>query len=130
MEKLTQLSEKFGKLPRIVKVAGGFATLATVAKINYELNPKPEVTVLNLHGTIVAGRAGLNGQPPINMENLRKKIDFAFKPKRLQYVLLSIDSPGGEPVECDLISSYIKEKAEEKRVPVIAFVQRVAASGG
>ena len=130
MEKFTLFSEKFGKLPRIVKVAGGLATLAAVAKINYELNPKPEVTVLNLHGTIVAGRAGLNGQPPINMENLRKKIDFAFKPKRLQYVLLNINSPGGSPVQCDLISSYIKKKSEEKGVPVIAFVEDVAASGG
>jgi len=124
MEKLTWFIEALGKLPRIVKVAGGLATLAAVAKINYELNPTPEVTILNLHGTIVAGRAGLN------LENLREKIDSAFEPKRLQYVLLSIDSPGGEPVECDLISSYIKEKAEEKGVPVIAFVQRVAASGG
>ena len=74
MEKFTQFSEKFGKLPRFVKVAGALGTFAALAKINYELNPKPEVTVLNLHGTIVAGRAGLNGQPPINMENLRKKM--------------------------------------------------------
>ena len=88
---------------------------------------KPEVTVLNLHGTIMAGRAGLN---VINMENLRKKIDSAFKPKRLQYVLLNINSPGGSPVQCDLISSYIKKKSEEKGVPVIAFVEDVAASGG
>ena len=78
----------------------------------------------------MAGRAGLNGQPPINMENLRKKIDFAFKPKRLEYVLLNINSPGGAPVQCDLISSYIKKKSEEKGVPVIAFVEDVAASGG
>jgi len=130
MDKLSQFGEQFGKLPRIVKVAAGLGTLAAAVKINYELNPKPEVTVLNLHGTIVAGRAGLNGQPPINMENLRKKIDFAFKPKRLEYVLLNINSPGGAPVQCDLISSYIKKKSEEKGVPVIAFVEDVAASGG
>ena len=113
---MEKFSEKFGKIPRIVKMAGGLAALAAVAKINYELNPKPEVTVLNLHGTIVASRAGLNGQPPINMENLRKKIDFAFKPKRLQYVLLNINSPGGSPVQCDLISSYIKKKSEETEI--------------
>ena len=130
MDKLSQFGEQIGKLPRIVKVAAGLGTLAAAVKINYELNPKPEVTVLNLHGTIVAGRAGLNGQPPINMENLRKKIDFAFKPKRLEYVLLNINSPGGAPVQCDLISSYIKKKSEEKGVPVIAFVEDVAASGG
>ena len=33
-------------------------------------------------------------------------------------------------VQCELIASYIGEKAEEKKVPVYAFVEDTAASGG
>ena len=48
----------------------------------------------------------------------------------LKAVLLSINSPGGSPVQCELISNYIGEKASEKKVPVYSFVEDAAASGG
>ena len=132
MERLTSISEKLGRLPRVVKVGVGLATLAGLTRAHYELTPKPEVSVLNLQGVIMSGKASplSGGQPPLNLENLRKRIDMAFRPKRLKCVLLNINSPGGSPVQCDLIASYIQQKAEEKNVPVVAFVEDVAASGG
>lgn len=133
MEQLTSFTERVKKLPRFVKIAGGLATLYALGKANDELNPKPVVSVIDLQGVIMSGKGRgplSGGQQPINLETTRKNIDRAFKPKRLEYVLLNINSPGGAPVQCDLVSTYIKEKAEKKGVPVIAFVEDYAASGG
>ena len=45
-------------------------------------------------------------------------------------VALAINSPGGSPVQSHLIFRRIRELAEENEVPVLAFVEDVAASGG
>ena len=45
-------------------------------------------------------------------------------------VALEVNSPGGSPVQASLIGARIRRLAEEKDVPVIAFVEDVAASGG
>lgn len=91
-------------------------------------NPPPVVTVVRLAGLIAAGgglvRAGLSlsGQAGI--------LKAAFKPRRLAAVALVVNSPGGSPVQSALIAQRIRQHAEEKKVPVIAFVEDVAASGG
>ena len=69
---LASISEKVGKLPRVVKVGAGLATLYGLSKIHYELTPKPEVSVLNLQGVIKSGKAS-----PLNLEKLKKRIDMA-----------------------------------------------------
>ena len=43
---------------------------------------------------------------------------------------LTINSPGGSPVQSELIYNYIRELSLEKKVPVYSFAQDVAASGG
>jgi signal peptide peptidase SppA len=45
-------------------------------------------------------------------------------------VALSINSPGGSPVQSSLIARRIRQLATEKKVPVVAFAEDVAASGG
>jgi serine protease SohB len=45
-------------------------------------------------------------------------------------VALAINSPGGSPAQSSLITARIRRLADEKRVPVHAFVEDVAASGG
>jgi len=64
------------------------------------------------------------------MAALESRIEQAFRPKRLAAVALVINSPGGSPVQSALIASAIRRKAEEKNVPVLAFAEDVAASGG
>lgn len=129
---MDKVTENLAKLPRFVKVGAGLATVYAALWAKNERDPRPVVSVLPLHGVIIAGKASplSQGKAPINMENLKAKIDQAFKPKKLDCVVLSINSPGGAPVQCDLISSYLLEKAKEKGVPVVAFVEDVAASGG
>ena len=56
------------------------------------------------------------------------KIPFSFK--KIKHVAISINSPGGSPVQSHLIYSYIKQLAKEKKVKVIIFAEDVAASGG
>ncbi len=84
--------------------------------------PKPKVNVVRLTGTITTGR-GLNdaGVAPL----LEKA--FGSKPDA---VALAINSPGGSPVQSSLIGARIRRLAEEKEIPVYAFVEDVAASGG
>lgn len=91
----------------------------------------PKISVLNLHGTIMAAkRPGFGGGQPLSIDSLEKLIDKAFTPKKLEAVFLSINSPGGSPVQSELIADYISQKSKEKSVPVIAFVEDMAASGG
>jgi len=86
------------------------------------LKSRNSVSVVRLNGLIATGR-GLNdaGLAPV----LTKA--FAAKPAA---VALVINSPGGSPVQSSLIGARIRRLAEEKEVPVYAFVEDVAASGG
>ena len=83
---------------------------------------------MKLHGSIAAGHPGSKNS--LNIDNATKAIDKTFKTKRLEAVFLSINCPGGSPVQTELIADYIQQKSEEKNVPVISFVEDVAASGG
>lgn len=92
---------------------------------------KPKVAVLNLHGMIAAPRGNrLGGRQPLSLATTEKLIDKAFNLKKLEAVFLSINSPGGSAVQSELIADYIAQKAKDKEVPVVSFVEDVAASGG
>ncbi|WP_416896375.1 MAG: S49 family peptidase [Minwuia sp.] len=91
---------------------------------------RPVVTVLRLEGVIAPGRGTPLRPGSLNMNALQSMIDQAFKPSRLTAVALQVNSPGGSPVQSALISDAIRRRAEEKKVPVLAFAEDVAASGG
>ncbi|MEC8274295.1 MAG: S49 family peptidase, partial [Pseudomonadota bacterium] len=91
------------------------------------------VHVLRLHGVISPTRSNgpLGGSGPVlNLESLAADIEKAFKPKDVAAVALLINSPGGSPVQSNLIAARIRQLADEKQVPVLAFTEDVAASGG
>lgn len=89
--------------------------------------PAPVVAVLRLAGVI--GTAGAM-QRGMNMAALAGPIERAFGLRHLKAVALAINSPGGSPVQGALIAGRIRALAEEKGVPVVAFAEDVAASGG
>ena len=91
-------------------------------------NPDPVVSVLRLHGVI--GRVGPIGSGGLTHSGLEKTIEKAFSTKRLKAVALSVNSPGGSPVQSSLIAGHIRALSTEKDIPVYAFVEDVAASGG
>jgi len=89
--------------------------------------PAPVVSVLRLSGVIGAGGALRQG---ISLAALAPVIQRAFAVPGQQAVALQINSPGGSPVQSALVASRIRQLADEKKVPVFAFAEDVAASGG
>ncbi|QJE72483.1 S49 family peptidase [Aerophototrophica crusticola] len=89
---------------------------------------RPLVTVLRLSGVIGAGVGPMRGG--LCMESTAESIERAFAPDELKAVALVINSPGGSPVQSALIGNRIRALSVEKKVPVVAFVEDVAASGG
>lgn len=66
----------------------------------------------------------------LSLESLAPVLKEAFEGKRTTAVALLINSPGGSPVQSDLIAQRIRDLAAEHEKPVTAFVEDVAASGG
>jgi len=89
---------------------------------------KPLVTLLELNGVI--GMSGPGSRRSLNYARVEKAIEAAFKPKSLKAVALSINSPGGSPVQSRLIYRAIRRLAQKRDVPVFAFIEDVGASGG
>jgi len=88
------------------------------------LNKPPLVNVIRLQGTISTGTRGLSDA------GLAPLIDRAFTRGKPVAVALQINSPGGSPVQSSLIAARIRRLADEKNIPVHAFVEDMAASGG
>lgn len=88
---------------------------------------RPLVTVLRLSGAIGQGS---RLRQALSMQSLSSTIEKAFRPPRLTAVALQVNSPGGSPVQSSLIAARIRQLAREKDVPVLAFAEDVAASGG
>jgi len=91
---------------------------------------RPVITVLRLEGVIAPGRGSPLRPGSLNLASLHEQIKQAFAPKRLTAVALQINSPGGSPVQSALIGDAIRAAAADKKVPVLAFAEDVAASGG
>ncbi|CUH87714.1 Putative signal peptide peptidase SppA [Phaeobacter sp. CECT 5382] len=85
----------------------------------------PLVSVVRLAGAI-----GMAGRGSLNDATLAPVLEAAFSKGKPAAVALEINSPGGSPVQSSLIGARIRRLAAEKDVPVIAFVEDVAASGG
>jgi serine protease SohB len=86
---------------------------------------EPTVAVIRLQGMIASG-----GRGALNDQALSGVIEKAFTRGKPVAVALEVNSPGGSPVQSSLIGARIRRMAEEKDIPVIAFIEDVAASGG
>jgi serine protease SohB len=84
----------------------------------------PFVAVIRLQGSISNSARGLDNP------SLAPVIEKAFARGKPAAVAFEINSPGGSPVQSSLIASRIRRLADEKKIPVFAFVEDVAASGG
>jgi signal peptide peptidase SppA len=88
----------------------------------------PTVPVVRLSGVIASGP--LFGSRGLSIETVAPLLAKAFGQRGAKAVALAINSPGGSPVQSALIAQRIRLLAREKNLPVIAFVEDVAASGG
>src|SRR4051794_15312815 len=89
-------------------------------------NPAPVVAVLRFEG-VIAPRPSRNS---VSRASHAAAIERAFSVFGLRAVALSINSPGGSPVQSALLFRRIRQLAAEKGVSVFAFAEDVAASGG
>ena len=87
----------------------------------------PVVPVVRLQGVI-----GLSAPLRTNLAlaSVARPLERAFAMPNARAVALIINSPGGSPVQSHLIYRRIRDLAAEKKLPVIAFAEDVAASGG
>jgi len=92
---------------------------------------KPRVAVLHLRGVIAADlQGGYLSSKKLNLESLDKSIDKTFATKGLKEVCLVVNSPGGSPVQSELIANRIMHLSKVKNVDVVSFVEDYGASGG
>ncbi len=92
------------------------------------LRSRPTVSVVRLSGVIASG--GSFGSNTLNDAGLAPMLERAFSKGKPKAVALAINSPGGSPVQSSLIGARIRRLAAEKNIPVYAFCEDVAASGG
>ncbi|MCP4621659.1 MAG: S49 family peptidase [Bradyrhizobium sp.] len=87
----------------------------------------PVVPVVRLSGTIGAVTPL---RPGLTLAGVARTLERAFATRNAKAVALVINSPGGSPVQSRQIYLRIRQLAAEKKLPVLVFVEDVAASGG
>lgn len=87
---------------------------------------KAIINVISLEGVI----GSVNFKQGLTLSSLNKYIEQAFTGKNIKAVILNINSPGGSPVQSELIAKRVMQLSKKKNIPVISFVEDIAASGG
>lgn len=78
-----------------------------------------QVVILTIEGALVGG------------ENFfKKQIDMLRKDERVKAVVLRIDSPGGLVSVADFMFHQLRQLAQERKIPIVASMGGMAASGG
>src|SRR3569832_776758 len=97
------------------------------AMLPARLRVAPVVPVVRLSGVIGAVTPL---RPGMTLAGAARTLERAFGMKQAKAVALVINSPGGSPVQSRQIYLRIRQLAAEKKLPVLVFVEDVAASGG
>ena len=87
----------------------------------------PVVPVVRLSGVIGVSTPL---RPGLMISTAAKTLERAFSVRNARAVALLINSPGGSPSQSHLIYRRIRDLSAEKKIPVIAFVEDIGASGG
>jgi len=98
--------------------------MISIFKIFKKKKIVPHIRLSGVIGAVGKFKQGIdfNGQQEI--------IEKAFSLKKSEAVAISINSPGGSPVQSHLIYSYIRKQAKKNKKKVLVFAEDVAASGG
>ena len=96
-------------LPLSVQMLAGSSMALGAYKmlVNTVPGKVPVVSIIKLEGVIAAGGGGppnpLMRATNINLDGIRGVVDSAFRQQNLKLVCLVINSPGGSPVQSDLV---------------------------
>jgi signal peptide peptidase SppA len=94
------------------------------ARLRRGVGVVPVVRLSGLIGAVTPLRPGMS------LAGVARTLERAFSMKNAKAVALAINSPGGSPVQSRQIYLRIRQLAAEKKLPVLVFVEDVAASGG
>ena len=91
--------------------------------------PKPPiVAVIRLTGMISPTPQAFRSN--LNLAGLVQQIERAGHTRGVRAIALQVNSPGGSPVQSELIAKRLRAVARESDLPLFAFVEDIAASGG
>jgi len=102
--------------------------MGLMRKLMFWRRSRPVVPVVRLSGVISSGST--LGRRGLSLESVEPQLKKAFSVKQAKAVALIINSPGGSPVQSSLIGQRIRDLASQNDLPVLAFCEDVAASGG
>jgi serine protease SohB len=112
------------RTPNILERGIEFLRLLLPARFRGDVAVVPVVRLAGVIGVSTPLRPGLM------LANTARVLERAFSIRNARAVALIVNSPGGSPAQSHLIFSRIRQLAAEKKLPVIAFVEDVGASGG
>src|SRR5690349_12129986 len=105
------------------RVIGMFSRLVP-RRFRTDIPVVPVVRLAGVIGVVTPLRPGLL------LSNVARTLERAFEMPRARAVALAINSPGGSASQSHLIFQRIRQLAEYKKIPVLAFIEDVGASGG
>jgi signal peptide peptidase SppA len=114
-----QISDRAG-LPGLIDRLKDFVP----ARLRRDIAVVPVVRLSGVIGAVTPLRPGMT------LAGVAKMLERAFGTRNARAVALVINSPGGSPVQSRQIFLRIRQLAAEKKLPVLVFVEDVAASGG
>src|SRR5450830_647532 len=109
---------------RIIDRLLGFLLRLVPARFRTDIPVVPVVRLAGIIGVATPLRPGLM------LSTTARSLERAFSTRNARAVALIVNSPGGSPAQSHLIFRRIRQLAAEKKLPVIAFVEDVGASGG
>ena len=111
-------------MPDILKRTLELLRKLVPARFRADIPVVPVVRLSGVIGVVTPLRPGLM------LSSTARSLERAFSIRNARAVALIINSPGGSPAQSHLIFRRIRQLAAEKKLPVIAFVEDVGASGG
>jgi serine protease SohB len=111
-------------MPDILKRTLEFLGKLVPARFRADIPVVPVVRLSGAIGAVTPLRPGLM------LSSIARSLERAFSTRNARAVALIINSPGGSPAQSHLIFRRIRQLAAEKKLPVLAFVEDVGASGG
>jgi signal peptide peptidase SppA len=117
---MTEQTDNRGRLPDLIDRLMELVP----ARLRRGIAVVPVVRLSGLIGAVTPLRPGMS------LAGVARTLERAFAMKNAKAVALVINSPGGSPVQSRQIYLRIRQLAAEKKLPVLVFVEDVAASGG
>jgi len=111
-------------MPDVLQRLLDFLRLLVPKRFRADIPVVPVVRLSGVIGVVTPLRPGLM------LSTVARSLERAFSTRNARAVALIVNSPGGSPVQSHLIFHRIRQLAEQKKIPVLTFIEDVGASGG